>query len=316
MSERILEIANPARLSIKDAQLVIEREGFPRFVTPVCELNTVLLAHPQVTLTEAVLSRLAEAGAMLVAIDHRYLPAAMMLPIQIHSLQTERLGAQVRLKPVIRKRLWQQIVRAKIHFQATWLNELQGSDGGLKALVARVRSGDPENLEAQAAQRYWKRLFADSKFRSNPGPFAPGLDQNRHLNYGYTLLRASMARAICAAGLHPSLGLHHHNRYDSFCLADDLMEPFRLLIDRRIVFWLMHHSADAPFDSAAKKWLIEAVTMRYETGKEARTLSDILFRTASSLVAVLCEKCNQLDFPEFLTPCQEESIYPPTGVCG
>jgi CRISPR-associated protein Cas1 len=125
-----------------------------------------------------------------------------------------------------------------------------------------------------------------------------------------------MVRAICAAGLHPSLGLHHHNRYDSFCLADDLMEPFRLLIDRRIVFWLMHHSADAPFDSAAKKWLIEAVTMRYETGKEARTLSDILFRTASSLVAVLCEKCNQLDFPEFLTPCQEESIYPPTGVCG
>lgn len=316
MSERILEIANPARLSIKDAQLVIEREGLPLFVTPACELNTVLLAHPQVTLTQAVLSRLAEAGAMLVAIDHRYLPAAMMLPMQIHSLQTERMGAQVRLKPVIRKRLWQQIVRSKIHFQATWLNELQGSDGGLNTLIARVRSGDFENLEAQAAQRYWKRLFADSEFRRNPAPFAPESDQNRHLNYGYTLLRASVARAICAAGLHPSLGLHHHNRYDSFCLADDLMEPFRPLIDRRVVSWLAHHSADAPFDSAAKKWLIEAVTMRYETGKEVKTLSDILFHTANSLVAVLCEKCNQLDLPEFLTPCQEESIYPPTGVCG
>jgi CRISPR-associated protein Cas1 len=148
MSDRILEIAHPARLSVKDSQLVIEREEFLPFITPVNGVNTLLLAHPQVTLTQAVISRLAEAGAMLITIDHNYLPVAMTLPLQAHSLQTERLAAQAELKPVIRKRLWTQIVQAKIRAQGSLLKELHGSDSGLIATAARVRSGDPDNIEA------------------------------------------------------------------------------------------------------------------------------------------------------------------------
>ncbi len=316
MSDRILEIANPARLSIKDSQLVIEREGFLPFITPVSGINTLLLAHPQVTLTEAVLSRLAEAGAMVVTIDHRYLPIAMTLPLQIHSLQTERLAAQIESGSVARKRLWQQIVRAKIRAQGDLLKGLHGSDEGLTAMAARVRSGDPENIEAQAARRYWGLLFGDSKFRRGTDPNESGPDQNRHLDYGYTVLRASVARAVCAAGLHPSIGLRHHNRYDAFCLAADLMEPFRPLIDRRVVSWIAHHPADAPLDSAAKKWLIEAVTMRYWIEREERALSDILFRAASELAAVLAGTRDKLDLPEALAPCEDESTCRPTGVCG
>ena len=200
MSDRILEIAHPARLSVKDSQLVIEREEFLPFITPVNGVNTLLLAHPQVTLTQAVISRLAEAGAMLITIDHNYLPVAMTLPLQAHSLQTERLAAQAELKPVIRKRLWTQIVQAKIRAQGSLLKELHGSDSGLIATAARVRSGDPDNIEAQTARRYWGLIFGDAKFRRGADPLESGPDQNRHLDYGYTVLRASVARAICATG--------------------------------------------------------------------------------------------------------------------
>lgn len=316
MSDRILEIANPARLSVKDSQLVIEREGLLPFITPVSGINTLLLAHPQVALTEAVISRLAEAGAIVVTIDSRYLPVAITLPLQIHSIQTERLAAQVELATPARKRIWQQIVRAKIRAQGALLKELHGSDSGFTAMAARVRSGDPDNLEAQSARRYWGLLFADSTFRRGADPNETGPDQNRHLDYGYTVLRATVARAVCAAGLHPSLGLRHHNRYDPFCLAADLMEPFRPLIDRRVVTWIACHPASDPLDSAAKKWLIEAVTMRYWIEREQRTLSDILFRAASSLAAVIASTRDKLDLPEALTPCQDESICPPTGACG
>jgi CRISPR-associated protein Cas1 len=186
----------------------------------------------------------------------------------------------------------------------------------LLATAARVRSGDAENLEAQAARRFWGLIFGNNKFRRGADPLESGPDQNRHLDYGYTVLRASVARAVCAAGLHPSIGLRHHNRYDAFCLASDLMEPFRPLIDRRVAQWIGRNGADGAFDSSAKRWLIETVTMRYQVKGEERALSDILFRVAGSLVGVLTKDENELDLAEGLMPCAEESTYRRTGVCG
>lgn len=316
MSDCILEIANPARLHIKDSQLVIERDEFLPFHTPISGINTLLLAHPQVTLTQAVLSRLAEAGAMVVAIDAHHLPAAITLPLQMHSLQTERLGLQATLKPVLRKRLWRQIVQAKIRAQGRLLKELYGDDGGLIAAACRVRSGDPENMEAQTARRYWGLLFPNAKFRRGADPLESGPDQNRHLDYGYTVLRASVSRAIVASGLHPSIGLRHHNRYDPFCLAADIMEPFRPLIDRRVVEWVKEHDPAAPLESAAKKWLIEAVTVRYFDHREERALSDILFRVTNSLASVLSGSKEELDLPDVLIPCLNDSISRRIGACG
>lgn len=304
VSDQIVEIANPARLSVKESQLVIEREGFLPFITPVSGIHTLLLAHPQITLTEAVISRLAEAGAMVVTIDSRYLPVAMTLPLDAHYLQTERLRAQMELGAAKRKRLWQEIVRAKIRAQGMLLKDLHSSDGGLTAMAARVRSGDPENLEAQAARRYWGLIFGDEKFRRGADQ-VEGSDQNRHLDYGYTVLRAAAARAVCAAGLHPSIGLRHHNRYDAFCLAADLMEPFRPVVDRRVAGWAAEHGASGPLDPATKKWLIGGVTMRYLVEREERTLPDILLRTASALAAAIAGGRERLEIPE-LTPCRDE----------
>jgi len=308
MIDRIIEIANPARLSVRDAQLVIERPQGDQlvlpFTTPIDEIAVLLLAHPQVTLSQAVLSRIAEAGGSVVTIDAKFLPASMQLPVQAHFLQTERFAKQMQLSLPTRKRLWQQIVRAKIRAQGELLKELHGSDEGLIAMSVRVRSDDVGNLEAQAARRYWSLVFGDPKFRR--GSEEP--NQNRHLDYGYTVLRATVARALCAAGLHPSIGLRHKNRYDAFCLAADVMEPFRPLIDRRVVQWIADHDAAGPFDSATKNWMIGATTARYFYGREQRSLFDIVLRTANALAQCVTGELRDIEIPALLELCSEPML--------
>jgi CRISPR-associated protein Cas1 len=305
MIDRIIEIANPARLSVRDAQLVIERPQQEQlslpFTTPISEIAVLLLAHPQITLSQAVLSRIAEAGGSVVTIDSKFLPASMQLPVQAHFLQTERFAKQMQLSLPTRKRLWQQVVRAKIHAQGELLKELYGGDSGLIAMSARVRSDDAGNLEAQAARRYWPLVFGNPKFRRG----SEGPDQNRHLDYGYTVLRAIVARTLCAAGLHPSIGLRHKNRYDAFCLAADVMEPFRPLIDRGIVQWIADHDPAAEFDPATKNWIIGATTARYVCDREERSLFDIILRTTNSLAQCITGETREIHIPSLLEPCTE-----------
>lgn len=305
MIDRIIEIANPARLSVRDAQLVIDRPQAEQltlpFTTPISEIAVLLLAHPQIMLSQAVLSRIAEAGGSVVTIDGKFLPASIQLPIQAHFLQTERFAKQIALSLPNRKRLWQQVIRAKIRAQGELLKELHGNDSGLIAMAARVRSDDAGNLEAQAARRYWPLLFSDPKFRR--GSEEP--NQNRHLDYGYTVLRAAVARALCAAGLHPSIGLRHKNRYDAFCLAADVMEPFRPLVDRRIAQWIGDHDPGAPLDPATKNWIIGTTTVRYVSGQEQRTFFDILLRTTNSLAQCITGELREIEIPSLMKPCAE-----------
>jgi CRISPR-associated protein Cas1 len=305
MIDRIVEIANPARLSVRDSQLVIElvqseQLSLP-FTTPISEIAVLLLAHPQVIVSQAVLSRIAEAGGSVVTIDGKFLPASMLLPVQAHFLQTERFAKQMQLSLPTQKRLWQEIVRAKVRAQGELLKELRGTDGGLIAMSARVRSDDAGNLEAQAARRYWSQIFNDPKFRR--GSEEP--NQNRHLDYGYTVLRAAVARALCAAGLHPSIGLRHKNRYDAFCLAADVMEPFRPLIDRRVSRWILDHDPGEPLTGATKSWLIGATTSRYVIEREERSLFDILLRTTNSLAKCVTGESREIAIPSLLEPCRE-----------
>jgi CRISPR-associated protein Cas1 len=306
MIDRIVEIATPARLSVRDAQLVIEwpqaEQLILPFTTPVSEIAVLLLAHPQISLSQAVLSRIAEGGGSVITIDSKFLPASMLLPVQSHFIQTERFAHQMELSLPVRKRLWQQIVRAKIKSRGELLRELHESDQGLIAMSARVRTGDVGNLEAQAARRYWQHLFPGKSFRRG----SDEIDQNRHLDYGYTVLRAAVARALCAAGLHPSIGLQHSNRYDPFCLAADVMEPFRPLIDRRVAQWVAREDATAPLDSRTKNWLIGAVTARYIYEGEERTLFDILLRVANSLAKCVSGEMRDPVLPSLLEAIQVE----------
>lgn len=321
MTERIIDLAESAAyLRIRNRQLVIQpsrahqsrdREGassptpdrhppddesIPSDASvPLTEVAALIVAHPQVQCSQPVLAELMNAGGAFIVCDSRSLPVGMMLPLNANTLQSQRLTAQASAPLPLKKQLWKQIVRRKILAQAELLTDLRGGDHGLSDLARAVRSGDSDNREAVAARRYWPVLFDDPGFlRRFDAP-----DANRLLNYGYAVLRAVMGRAICGAGLHPSLGLHHHHRENPFCLADDLMEPFRPLIDAAVV---EHVAAGrgTELDRIGKQILLETILARYWADGEVRTLFDLCARTAVSLVKCLSKKSDSLDYPKKL----------------
>jgi CRISPR-associated protein Cas1 len=293
MTDRIIDITDgPAKLSAHKGLLVIERDETETRV-PFSEISVLILAHPAIGISNSVLAEICTNGGFCVACNSHYEPSGMMLPMQGNHIQTERFAVQARAPLPLKKRMWQQIVRAKIKHQASLLSELGRPSDGIRALVSRVGSGDPQNIEAQAARKYWHALFGEA-FLRNPDAD----DQNRYLNYGYTILRAMTARAICAAGLHPSLGLHHKNRYDTFCLASDLMEPFRPIVDRSASTLVDQKGSHEPLDKNAKHHLIDALlSARLHLQGDERVLPEIISRTATSLAAVYSGTLKNLVLP-------------------
>jgi CRISPR-associated protein Cas1 len=301
---RILDISeSPARLRVEHGCLCVESGDAPTVRIPAREVAVVVLAHPQITCTLAVLSELAAAGGVLVTCDGKRLPVGLQLPLQSHYVQGERFLAQTQVKLPLRKRLWQEIVQAKIHLQGSVLKKLRGTDAGLTALARTVQSGDPTNVEAQAARRYWQQLFPGIDFhRDRDAP-----DQNQLLNYGYAVLRAIAARAACAVGLHPSLGVHHRNRYNPFCLADDIMEPFRPAVDTVVAQMVEESGADAPLAYDSRRRLLNAMYDRWRVGDESRSLFEATEMLASSVVENFMGPRRRLRLPDSLEPADEHS---------
>lgn len=283
MTERILDFSSEgARLSVQNGLLLVERHKQPKVTVPFEEVAVLIGAHRELLFTQAVFSRLAENGGIFVACDGRGLPVGLMLPLAGHHMQTARFAAQAQASKAAQKRQWQGIVRAKILAQGALLNKRYANDRGLTAMAARVQSGDPVNLEGQAARRYWGGLFADDpKFRRDRD--LPG--RNALLNYGYAVLRGIAARAICGAGLHPSFGLHHHNRYDAYALAADLMEPFRPIVDEAVAR-ITENNPFQDLDPPTKRHLLSALLEPVSFQKEQRSLFDALARMAASLAQV------------------------------
>jgi len=242
MPGKTVEFSTPGtRLSIALRQLVIERPELPKATVPIEDLGVVIVDDARATYTQAVFLELLAAGATVMVTGRDHLPAGMMLPLDAHHVQTERHRAQVEASEPIKKRLWQALVSSKIAQQAAVLRRLTGQAGGLDAMARRVRSGDAENLEAQAAQRYWPLLLG-REFRRDRD--ADGT--NALLNYGYAVVRAACARAVVASGLIPSLGVFHKNRSNPFCLADDLMEPYRPYVDWRTRLLIDENGGTSP----------------------------------------------------------------------
>ena len=230
MLRKTIEIATPGtRLSVAHRQLVIERPDLPKATVPIEDLGVLVVDDGRASYTQAVFIECLSAGATVIVTGRDHLPLGMMLPMEGHHALTERHWAQVEAGAPLRKRLWQTLVSAKLRQQGRVLREINGEDAGLTALAGRVRSGDPDNFEAQGAQRYWPKLFGKDFRRDR----AAG-DANALLNYGYAVVRAACARALVASGLIPSLGVWHRNRSNPFCLADDLLEPWRPLVDWKV----------------------------------------------------------------------------------
>ena len=300
MSDRILDFADePARLSMRMEQLVIERPDKPDVTVPFADIAVLIISHRQVSLTQSVLATLAAKGGVLIAGDERHLPVGMYLPLVGNTTQAERFAAQAAASLPTQKRIWQDVIQAKIRMQGRLLEQLHDNDVGLLELARQVRSGDPDNLEGRAAQRYWPELFKSRFFRRD----TEADDQNRFLNYGYAIIRAIVARAICSAGLHPCLGVHHHNRYDPYCLADDLMEPFRPLVDYNVVKLLEKLEPESPMNKEVKAHIIGFLLGRFSDVRqeEARTLFDWSTKMAASVADVFLGTREDALIPELVS---------------
>ncbi len=251
MIKRIVDISEPAYLHLKNNQLQIEHQGQVVGQVPVEDLGVLILQHPAVVMTQALLVACQLNNVVTILCDAQHLPYSALLPIsEGNKLHTKELKLQISAKKTTKNRLWKQVVRQKIEQQAETLSQLGRRSVAVERLSRKVKSGDKENYEAQAAQKYW-RLLMGKEFRRNPK--AEGV--NALLNYGYAIIRALVARAVVASGLHPSLGIHHHNQYNSLCLADDLMEPFRPWVDYR-VHKMVEDKQVVVVDTEAKQMLL------------------------------------------------------------
>ena len=235
MIKRVLCFTNPAYLSLHDCQLVVEQPAadppVPKRTIPIEDIGVVILEHKQITFTLALTAALLDNNCAIITCNDYHLPTGLLLPLDGHNLQSERYQEQINASEPLRKQLWQQTVSSKIRSQAYVLSKIPIENRNMLTWASSVRSGDADNLEGRAAAYYWKNVFGDTTFVR--GQFED--IQNAMLNYGYSVVRAMMARSLVAAGLLPTLGIHHHSRYDAYCLADDIMEPYRAFVDLKVL---------------------------------------------------------------------------------
>ena len=304
MIRKTLEFSTPGtRLSVSHRQLVIDRPDQPKVPRPIEDLGVVIVDDVRATYTQSVFLELLDAGATVLVSGRNHLPVGIMLPLDAHHVQTERHRAQIAAKEPVKKRVWQALIRAKIAQQAAVLTHFTGGHAGLAHMAGRVRSGDPENLEAQAAQRYWPHLFG-AVFRRDRD--ADGV--NALLNYGYAVIRAAVARAIVAAGLIPSLGVHHRNRSNPFCLADDLFEPYRPYVDWRVKLLMGDETSPSP-DLSQRETRAALLSLFNETVRVDERRLPLLYAIqagATSLCRALTGGDRSLALPEGL-PLESES---------
>lgn len=303
MIGRIVEISDDRRhLSKHRGFLVVESGATEIARVPLDDILAVVANGHGITYTNNVLVALAERAVPFVLCGSDHKPVGMLLPVTANYEQTSRIRAQIGCSLPRRKRLWQQIVRAKVAAQASALKSLGLNDTPLRALVRVIKSGDVTNVEAQAARRYWSTLFG-TEFRRDRE--ADGI--NSLLNYGYAVLRSACARAVLAAGLHPSIGLHHSNAQNPFCLADDLLEPFRPLVD--LTAKALSERGAPELDTKAKRELVMTLYRDIGTSDGTTPVFLAIQRLAVSLVQALKGEVRALDLPRDLR-CAAENDQP------
>lgn len=303
MLKRTLCIENPCHLKCSNEQLEISYahikglEDRPNKTLPIEDIGVLVLEHPQITITHFLLNQLVNNNIAVITCNNTHHPTGMFLPLESHTLQSERFKTQLAASEPLKKQLWQQTVKAKIYNQAEVLKKWNIPYGYLNTAGQQVKSGDTDNAEAKAAAYYWAHLFPDAWqfFRKREGP-----PPNNLLNYGYAIIRAAMARAIAGAGLLPTLGIFHRNRYNAYCLADDMMEPYRPFVDA-IVRNIIHETSvvdvlTQPFKVA----LLNVLTQDTRIDNQISPLLVAMQKTAFSLTKCYNGEQRKLSFPEFI----------------
>ncbi len=291
MAFRNIVIENPAHISLKRDQLIIRTDS--EHSLPVEDVSALLLESRQSTITTAALSFLGQSGCAVFVCDEKHMPCAVLTPFARHSRELSLLRAQMEAGEPLKKRLWQSVVAAKVRNQARCLR-LCGKEAAARALeplAGQVRSGDPDNVEAAAAQMYFPALFGPGFVRSSDTA------TNSALNYGYAIVRGCMARFLTVYGLLPALGLHHRNQLNSFNLADDMMEPFRPLVDLLVAQCFEQEEELLP---AGKRLLFNLLNLDILSGGQRHSASYAMERCVQSLSQSLLKKGNHLSLPELV----------------
>jgi len=295
MIKRVVDISEPAYIHQQHQQLLIEKQGVIAAKLPIEDLGVLILQHPAIVLTQALIISCQQNNVAVVFCDARHLPYSVILPLSDgHSLHSKIVQQQVALTLPIKKRLWQQIVKQKISGQARVLKQLNKNFLVIERLVANVKSGDEGNLEAQAAQKYWPLLFGE-QFRRDTD--AEGI--NSLLNYGYSVIRGVIARSIVAAGLHPSLGLHHSNQYNGLCLADDLMEPFRPWVDL-LVYQIAQQHPVVEVNQHTKKPLLNLISQPVAFNQQTMPLMVACHYLLADLKRAFTNNKQVFSYPQWL----------------
>lgn len=306
MIKRTLYFGSPAYLSLSNNQLVVRKPDdgdLPLADTdvlvktvPVEDIGVVVLDNRQITVTSSLISSLLENKVAVISCDSKSMPTGLCLPLYGNDVQNERFRNQIDASLPLRKQLWQQTVEAKILNQAAVLKYVSGESArNMLAWAGSVKSGDTENMEGRAAAFYWKNVFPELPY-FNRGRFEES--PNNVLNYGYAILRAVVARSLVASGLLPTLGIHHHNRYNAYCLADDIMEPYRPYVDKLVVDILNEGDLCPQLTKDIKTKLLSIPIIDVRINERRSPLMLATFQTAVSLNKCFNGESRKLLYPE------------------
>ncbi len=297
MIKRTLYFGNPAYLKMKDEQLVIELQETGELKTaPIEDIGVVILDHQQITITQSVLAKLLANNTAIITCDSTHHPIGLQLTLDGHTLQSQKFKVQIEAPVPLKKQLWQQTITAKINNQATLLQHERVENKYLLNLAKNVKSDDGDNCEAQAAVYYWKNIFPEflhfRRERYGPPP-------NNLLNYGYAILRAVVARNLVSSGLLPTLGIHHRNQYNAYCLADDIMEPYRPFVDKVVCGIITMNGNFLAMTPSMKKQLLEIPAMDVTIDGQKSPLMNAVQRTTASLARCFETGTKKILYPEF-----------------
>ena len=296
MIKRTLFFSNAVCLTLKKKQLVIQnKETLELSSVPVEDIGFVILENNQIYISIPVINALAENNAAVVFCNDKHLPFSMNLILDCNTVQNQLFSLQIEAALPIKKNCWKQIIEQKIKNQSKVLEKYEINSCKLKAYATEVKSGDNTNREALAAKLYWDLLIDVDWVRSRFGEYP-----NNLLNYGYAILRAATARALIGSGLLPTLGIHHHNKYDAYALADDIMEPYRPYIDDEVMEYIKSNDSCEELTTDFKKKILAVLTRDVMIGKVTRPLMVALSITSSSLAKVFSGELKQLSLPEFI----------------
>ena len=297
MIKRTLFFGNPTYLSTKNEQLVVTYpDDTPSKSVPIEDIGAIVLEHPQITISNRLLEKLTYNNAAVIHCNAQHLPIGMVLPLDGHTNQNERFRAQINASEPLKKNLWQQTIQAKITNQAAVLAERGIDVKNMQYWAKSVTSGDKQNHEARAAAYYWKTIFDIPEFRRDRYAIPP----NNLLNYGYAILRAVCARALVSSGLLPTLGIHHSNKYNAYCLADDIMEPYRPFVDLIVCYIVDNYDNYETLTTELKKELLTIPTLDVVINGKKSPLMIAMSRTTNSLQECFMGTSRKLIYPNYV----------------